>query len=79
MHRFKYGAFFADVCAGHQAQPANQSRAQIGYDIAVKVFAQQDVKLFGPHDQLHRSVIDDHALSLDFRIELAHFFKAFQK
>src|SRR5215831_5721202 len=79
MHRFKHGALFADVGARHQTQAADQSGTQVRNDVTVEVFAEQDVELFGAHDQLHRSVIDDHALPLDLGIKLADFFKASQK
>src|SRR5258708_20522804 len=56
---FKDGALVAEIRAGDEAEAADQSRAQIGNNVAIKVFHQQDVVLVGIHDQLHAGVVDD--------------------
>src|SRR5260370_10254417 len=59
VYGFKDGALVAEIRAGDKAEAADQSRAQIGKNVAVKILHQQDVVLVGVHDQLHASVVDD--------------------
>ena len=59
VYRFEDGALVAEVRARHQSQPADKCRAQVGDDVAVKIFQQQDVVLVGIHHQLHAGVVHD--------------------
>ncbi len=61
----------AEVCARHQPKAADESRAQIGDDVAVKVFQQQHVVLVRVHHQLHAGVVHDVLAVGDLRIVLA--------
>jgi glycine oxidase len=79
VHCFEHGAFFADVCARHKPEPANQTSAQIGNDITIKVLAQQHIELFGPHHKLHRRVVYNHIGRFNVSVFLRHGAEAFQE
>src|SRR5208283_5354733 len=59
MDSLKDGALMAEIRAGHKAKSADQSRAQIGNNVAVEILQQQHVVLVGVHHQLHASVVDN--------------------
>ena len=79
MHGLEHSAFLADVRARHETESANQPGAQIRNNIAIEIFTKQDVELFGPHDELHRGVVDDDIVSLNLRIFFGDFVKALEK
>src|SRR5258707_14829161 len=74
-----YGDIVSDLCARHQTQTANQSGAKIRDDVAIEILPQQDVELLGPHDQLHRGVVDDHVYSFDLRMIFCDLVKTSQE
>ena len=55
----KMAQSMAEVGAGHQAEAADEGRAEVADDVAVEVFEQQRVVLVGIHHQLHAGVVDD--------------------
>ena len=64
---------------GYKLLPSDQARAQIRHDVAVKIFQQHDVKLFGSHDQLHAGVVDNLVVSFNLRKIRGHFSEAVKK
>src|SRR5882762_8227190 len=59
MYSFENRAVIAQVGAGYKSEAADECRAQVGNNIAVKVFHHQHVVLIRIHHQLHASVVHD--------------------
>src|SRR4051794_5439036 len=79
VYRFEDRAGFADVRAGDDAQPAHESRGEIGNDVTVEIFEQQDVELLRVHHHLHAEVVDDLVVRFDVRILLRNVAEALQE
>ena len=58
--------------ARREAQPADQTGADIGQDVAELVGRDDHVELLRRHDELHRDGVDQHFLEFDIRIFLRH-------
>ena len=48
-----------EVRPGHDAEPADQARAQVRHDVAVQIRQQQHVELLRVHHQVHARGVDD--------------------
>ncbi|BBG31411.1 ABC-type sugar transport systems, ATPase [Zymobacter palmae] len=72
VHSFEDSLALANVGPRCHAQPTDQTRTQIGQDIAEQVGGHDDIELLGLHDQLHTGVIDDQLVGLDLRILSGH-------
>ncbi len=55
-----------------ETEPADESRALVGEDVAELVGRHDDVVLLRLHDELHREAVDQHFFELDIRIVLRH-------
>ncbi len=55
----------ADVRARHDAEPADQPRAQVAQHVAVEVLEQEHVEARGILHQRHAARVDDHLLVVD--------------
>jgi hypothetical protein len=76
---FEDGALVAEIRAGDETEAADQSRAQIRKNVAVKILHQQDVVLIGVHHQLHAGVVDNVFAVGDLGILLRNVARAAQK
>ncbi len=65
--------------AGCEAEPADQTGAEVGDDVAVEIFQHQHVELLGPHHELHAAVVDDLVVRLDVGIILRDVVEAFEE
>src|SRR5208337_5630440 len=79
VHGLENGAFMAEISAGNEAKTADQSRAQVGNNVAVEILQQQHVILVGVHHQLHAGVIDNVLAVGDLGILLRDVARAAQK
>src|SRR5690349_21450949 len=79
MYCFKHCPLLSDICTRNQPKSSHQSRAKIRNDIAVKIFKQHHVKLFGSHHQLHTSVVDDLIVSHYLRVTRTHLAEAIEE
>src|SRR5438445_1486028 len=57
MNGLKYRTAIAEIRAWNKAEASHESGAQVGNDVAVKVFHHQHVVLIRIHDQLHAGVV----------------------
>src|SRR5262245_19280499 len=71
--RLEDGTACPDVRSRRHSQPPDEAAAQIGYDVTVKILAQQDIKLVGIDDELHAQGIDNDLIIVDARITLGNF------
>src|SRR2546430_3233816 len=79
MYSLEDGAVVANIRAGNESQSADESGAEVGDDVAIKIFHQQHVVLVGIHDQLHAGVVHDVLAVSDFGILLSHVAGAAEK
>jgi len=70
MHRLKHGMALAHVCSRNNPEPAYESGSEIGDDVAIEIWQQQDVECFRPKYELHGRVIHDQFFVLNLRIFL---------
>ena len=63
---FKHGAVVADVRAGNDAEPANESSGEVAHDVTIKIGQQKHVELERIHDNLHAGVVHDEFFVLNF-------------
>ena len=68
MRRLEDGGVLADVRAGRDAEPADETRGQVADDVAVEVRQHEHVELLGTLDELHRERVDEHLARLDVRV-----------
>ena len=79
MDCFEDSVLLAEIGAGDKAQSADQSCAQIGDDVAVKILHHHHVILVRIHHQLHTGVVDDVFAVGDLRIFLGDIPRAAQE
>jgi len=63
--RLEHGMFTAHVGTGDDARTTDERRTDIGQNRSIKVGHDKNVKLLGPGNSLHRSVVDDHVVGFD--------------
>ena len=68
MHGFEHRVLLAEIRAADDSETTHQAGAEIGDDVAVEVFEQQDVELLGFDHQVHAQRVDDAVVGLDVRI-----------
>src|SRR5262250_1529033 len=79
MNGLEYGALVAQVGAGNEAQPSDESSAEIRQNVAVQVLHHQHVVLIRIHHQLHAGVVDDVLTIGNLGVFLGYRARAFQK
>ena len=79
VHRLKYRAVLAYICARRKAQAAYQSGAQVGYDVAVQVRQYHHVEGLRLLHQLHAGRVHDLVLELYLRVLRYDAARYFQK
>src|SRR2546430_7442362 len=65
VHRLEDGGAYAQVRTRHDAEPAHQTGAQVGDDVAVEVLEEQHVERLRAADELQAGVVDDQLLVAD--------------
>src|ERR1044072_4740847 len=72
-------AQFADVRAGDETKPTDETRTQVRNDVAVEILKQHDVELLGAHDKLHAGVVHNLVVGLNLRVVGADLAEAVEK
>src|SRR6266403_536045 len=72
VHRLEDGVAYAQVRTRYDAEPAHQTGAQVGDDVAVEVLEEQHVERLRPADELQAGVVDDQLLVADAGVVLRH-------
>ena len=65
--RFEDGAVVSDIRARSDAQTADETRAKVAQDIAVKIRERDDIVKFRLLDELHAHVVDNAFVKFDLR------------
>src|SRR6266702_1041346 len=79
MNGLKYRTAIAEIRAWNKAEASHESGAQVGNDVAVKVFHHQHVVLIRIHDQLHAGVVYNVLAVGNLRIFLRYIARATEK
>ena len=79
VHRLEDRRVVAKVRAWHDAEPTDETRAEVGHDVAVEVGQHQHVERLRLHHELHARRIDDALVVADVGVQTRHVAHAAQK